>query len=241
MVKPMNQDELKALVAQEAVKEVLNMVKSHPKNIPFVIGIGTGSTANLFIDALAPHRELFAGAVSSSEASAARLEKHGFVLMQANDIEFLPVYVDGADEIDPQGNMLKGGGGALTREKIIAQLAKTFICICDDTKAVKTLGAFPLPVEVIPLAYQQVSRELTALGARITLRVQKGETQKTFMTDNAAWIIDVHGLRIDKPAELESWINQIPGVICNGIFARRKADILLMSNSLGVTHQEFKD
>jgi ribose 5-phosphate isomerase A len=148
------------------------------------------------------------------------------------------VYVDGADEIDPQGHMLKGGGGALTREKIVAQLAQTFVCICDASKQVDVMGKFPLPVEVIPMAQAQVTRALEQLGAQVTLRRIKGGDQ-VFVTDNQAWILDAAGLKITNPVDLESLINQIPGVICNGLFARRKANVLLVGESSGVRRQVY--
>lgn len=225
----MNQDQLKALVAIAAKDEVM-------KNVPAgeIIGIGTGSTANLFIDQLAPHKDHFKGAVSSSNASTERLLAHGFKVFEANDVQSLRVYVDGADEIDPKGNMIKGGGAALTREKIVAQLAKQFICICDSSKQVEVLGKFPLPIEVIPMAWSQIKRELESLGGQVNLRLKKDESNQPLVTDNQGWILDVSGLQIKNPAELESIINQIPGVICNGIFGRRKADILLVGSSNGV-------
>lgn len=225
----MNQDQLKALVAIAAKDEVM-------KNVPAgeIIGIGTGSTANLFIDQLAAHKDHFKGAVSSSNASTERLLAHGFKVFEANDVQSLQVYVDGADEIDPKGHMIKGGGAALTREKIVAQLAKQFICICDSSKQVEVLGKFPLPIEVIPMAWSQIKRELEALGGQVNLRLKKDESNQPLVTDNQGWILDVSGLQIKNPVELESIINQIPGVICNGIFGRRKADILLVGSSNGV-------
>lgn len=227
------QDQLKAMVAKAAKDEVLkNMAPGG------ILGVGTGSTANLFIDALAPHVSHFAGVVSSSQASTDRLKKHGFLVLDSNSVESLPMYVDGADEIDPRGHMLKGGGGALTREKIVAQLAKTFVCICDGSKQVDVMGKFPLPVEVIPMAQAQVTRELMKLGGSVTLRKVKG-SDETFVTDNQAWILDVAGLSINDPVGLESQINQIPGVICNGLFARRKADVLLIGESAGVRRQAY--
>jgi ribose 5-phosphate isomerase A len=227
------QDQLKAMVAEAAKEEVLNNMA--PGGI---LGVGTGSTANLFIDAIAPHKDHFAGVVSSSEASTERLKKHGFLVLDANSVESVPMYVDGADEIDGQGHMLKGGGGALTREKIVAHLAKSFICICDGSKLVDVLGAFPLPIEVIPMASSQVTRELEKIGGKVILRKTKGADQ-IFLTDNHAWILDVSSLRIKNPVELESQINQIPGVICNGLFARRKANVLLIGETKGVRRQVF--
>ena len=227
------QDQLKAMVAEAAKDEVLKYMA--PGGI---LGVGTGSTANLFIDAIAPHQSHFAGVVSSSQASTERLKKHGFNVLDSNSVESLPMYVDGADEIDPQGHMLKGGGGALTREKIVAHLAKTFVCICDGSKQVDVMGQFPLPVEVIPMAQAQVTRELEKLGGTVTLRKVKG-TDQVFVTDNQAWILDVAGLKITNPVQLESEINQIPGVVCNGLFARRKANVLLIGEAAGVRRQTY--
>ena len=221
------QDQLKAMVANAAAQEVMQLAPGS------VLGVGTGSTANLFIDAIAPHAKHFRGAVSSSEASTARLKAHGFQILDCNQVKEIPIYVDGADEIDPQGHMLKGGGGALTREKIVAQLATKFICICDASKQVQALGQFPLPVEVLPMAREQVKRELESLGATVSLR-QKKEGGGVFVTDNQGWILDASHLTIANPVTLESQINQIPGVIANGLFARRKADLLLVSTHAGV-------
>lgn len=227
------QDQLKAMVAEAAKDEVLkNMAPGG------ILGVGTGSTANLFIDAIAPHKAHFAGVVSSSQASTDRLQKHGFKVLDSNTVQSLPMYVDGADEIDPHGHMLKGGGGALTREKIVAQLAQSFICICDGSKQVDVMGKFPLPVEIIPMAQAQVARELEKLGGVVTLRKMK-ESESVYVTDNQAWILDVAGLSIKDPVALESQINQIPGVVCNGLFARRKADVLLIGESAGVRRQTY--
>jgi len=227
------QDQLKAMVAEAAKDEVLkNMAPGG------ILGVGTGSTANLFIDAIAPHRAHFAGVVSSSQASTERLQKHGFKVLDSNTVQSLPMYVDGADEIDPQGHMLKGGGGALTREKIVAQLAQSFICICDGSKQVDVMGRFPLPVEIIPMAQAQVARELEKLGGVVTLRKVKG-SDSAYLTDNQGWILDVAGLSIKDPVTLESQINQIPGVVCNGLFARRKANVLLIGESTGVRRQTY--
>jgi ribose 5-phosphate isomerase A len=227
------QDQLKAMVAEAAKNEVL-----HHMGPGGILGVGTGSTANLFIDALAPHKDHFAGVISSSEASTERLKKHGFLVLDSNAVESVPMYVDGADEIDGQGHMLKGGGGALTREKIVAHLAESFICICDGSKLVDVMGTFPLPVEVIPMASSQVARDLERIGGKVVLRKVKGAEQ-VFITDNHAWILDVSGLKITDPVALESEINQIPGVICNGLFARRKANVLLIGESEGVRRQVF--
>jgi ribose 5-phosphate isomerase A len=227
------QDQLKAMVAEAAKDEVLkNMAPGG------ILGVGTGSTANLFIDAIAPHQAHFAGVVSSSQASTERLQKHGFKVLDSNSVQSLPMYVDGADEIDPQGHMLKGGGGALTREKIVAQLAQSFICICDGSKQVDVMGKFPLPVEIIPMAQSQVARELEKLGGAVKLRKAKG-SDLVYVTDNQGWILDVAGLSIKDPVSLESQINQIPGVVCNGLFARRKANVLLIGEATGVRRQTY--
>lgn len=227
------QDQLKEMVAQAAKDEVLKTMA--PGGI---LGVGTGSTANLFIDALAPHRDHFVGVISSSQASTERLQKHGFHVLDSNTVASVPMYVDGADEIDPQGHMLKGGGGALTREKIVAQLAQSFICICDASKEVQVLGQFPLPIEVIPMAQAQVTRVLEQMGGVVTLRKKKG-SEDVFVTDNQAWILDVAGLKIADPVALETSLNQIPGVICNGLFARRKANVLLIGEASGVRRQTY--
>ena len=218
------QDELKQQVAKAAVE----YVKSG------IIGVGTGSTANFFIEELAKVKHKIDGAVASSEATAARLRGHGIEVFDLNSVDSLDIYVDGADEITEHMHMLKGGGGALTREKIVAAVAKQFICICDSTKQVDLLGKFPLPIEVIPMAWAQIKRELEKLGGQVNLRLKKDGSEQALVTDNQGWILDVSGLQIKNPAELESTINQIPGVICNGIFARRKADILLVGSSEGV-------
>jgi len=231
----MNQDELKQLVAQAARDEVLKLPAGQ------ILGVGTGSTVNCFIDAIAPHKSHFAGTVSSSNASTERLLKHGFTVLDPNDVVQLPMYVDGADEIDPQGNMIKGGGGALTREKIIASMANQFLCICDASKQVPVLGHFPLPVEVMPMACAIVTREMEKMGGKVTLRLQKNTREdlnqtasQAFVTDNGGWILEVNGLSITNPAALEAQINQIAGVLTVGIFAKEKADILLVSNTTGV-------
>jgi len=231
----MNQDQLKQLVAQAARDEVLKLPAGQ------ILGVGTGSTVNCFIDAIAPHKSHFAGTVSSSNASTERLLKHGFTVLDPNDVVELPVYVDGADEIDPQGNMIKGGGGALTREKIIASMANQFMCICDASKQVPVLGHFPLPVEVMPMACAIVTREMEKMGGKVTLRLQKNTREDlnqtashAFVTDNGGWILEVNGLSITNPAALEAQINQIAGVLTVGIFAKEKADVLLVSNTTGV-------
>ena len=236
----MNQDQLKQLVGEAARDEVLKLAAGQ------ILGVGTGSTANCFIDALAPHKDHFAGTVSSSNATTERLLKHGFKVLDPNEVGELPAYVDGADEIDPAGHMIKGGGGALTREKIIASMAKQFICICDSSKQVPVLGNFALPVEIIPLSKNIVTQELAKLGGTVSLRMAKetrtdlGQTpSQPFVTDNGGWILDVAGLRIADPIALESQINQIAGVITVGLFAKEKADILLVSNASGVNRLTF--
>ena len=236
----MNQDQLKQLVGEAARDEVLKLAAGQ------ILGVGTGSTANCFIDALAPHKDHFAGTVSSSNATTERLLKHGFKVLDPNEVGELPAYVDGADEIDPAGHMIKGGGGALTREKIIASMAKQFICICDSSKQVPVLGNFALPVEIIPLSKSIVTQELAKLGGTVSLRMAKetrtdlGQTpSQPFVTDNGGWILDVAGLRITDPIALETQINQIAGVITVGLFAKEKADILLVSNASGVNRLTF--
>ncbi|MFT3736228.1 MAG: ribose-5-phosphate isomerase RpiA [Rhodocyclaceae bacterium] len=214
----MNQDDLKRSVAMSALAYV-------PEGK--VIGVGTGSTANFFIDGLASMKDRITGAVASSEASAARLRSHGIPLFDLNEITELPVYVDGADEIDGQMCMIKGGGAALTREKIVAAVAQRFVCICDASKLVGYLGRFPLPVEVIPMASAQVTRALAALGGQPKLRAG-------VVTDNGNCIIDVAGLEIRDPVALETEINHIVGVVTNGLFARRRADVLLLGEAGGV-------
>ena len=211
-----SQDELKQQVAQAAVQ----YVKSG------IIGVGTGSTANYFIDELAKVKNKIDGAVASSEATAQRLRKHGIEVFDLNAIDGMDIYVDGADEITEHMHMLKGGGGALTREKIVAANSKDFICICDETKYVPVLGKFPLPVEVLPMAKSYVARQLVKLGGQPQLR--------DFTTDNGNIILDVHGLNIASPIEMEANINQIVGVVTNGLFAARPANILLLATNDGV-------
>jgi len=214
----MTQDELKAAVAREAVKYVVEDA---------VIGVGTGSTANLFIDELAKMKNRIAGAVASSERSAQRLKGYGIRLLDLNGVNELPVYIDGADEITEHLAMIKGGGGALTREKIVAAVAKKFVCIADESKLVAVLGKFPLPVEVIPMARSYVARQMVKLGGQPQLR-------EGFTTDNGNVILDVHGLSILDPVELETAIDNIAGVVTNGLFARRAADVLLLGTKSGV-------
>lgn len=212
----MNQDELKRLLGMAAADYIDPWLQ-----LDAYIGVGTGSTANYFIDALAAVQHRFAGAVASSIASADRLKSHGIRVVELNEVSSLAVYVDGADEINPAFSMIKGGGAALTREKIVASAADQFVCIADSRKWVEQLGAFPLPVEVIPMARSLVARKLVGLGGTPVLR-------DNTTTDNGNDIIDVHDLNITDPARLEAQINQIAGVVTNGLFARRGADVLLM-------------
>jgi len=214
----MTQDELKALVAREALKHVVDDA---------VVGVGSGSTVNHFIDALATIKGRIEGAVAASEASAERLKRHGIRVFDLNSIDELPVYVDGADEVTDHLYMVKGGGGALTREKIVAAVAKRFVCICDASKLVGVLGRFPLPVEVIPMARSHVGRALRRLGGNPQLR-------ENYKTDNSNLILDCHGLTILDPPKLEAELNNIAGVVTNGIFARRPADVLLLGEERGV-------
>jgi ribose 5-phosphate isomerase A len=219
----MTQDELKRAVAEAALEYV-------PRGA--VIGIGSGSTVNLFINALARFEGGVAGAVSSSAASTARLVARGIRVVDAGAVDWLPVCVDGADEIDPSGCMIKGGGAALTREKIVADLAERFVCIADESKRVARLGRFPLPVEVIPMAAAQIARKFAALGGR-------AQQREGVVTDNGGLILDVHGLAIADPVALESEINQWPGVVCVGIFARRRASVCLLGTAEGVRTLTF--
>jgi ribose 5-phosphate isomerase A len=214
----MNQDEQKHAAARAAIQHI-------PAGC--IVGVGTGSTANYFIDELADIRSRIDGAVASSEATARRLRRHGIEVMDLNNVGELPLYVDGADEITPYLHMIKGGGGALTREKVVAAVAKKFICIADQSKLVDVLGKFPLPVEVIPMARGYVAHEIIRLGGQPVLR-------EGFTTDNGNVILDVHGLQILNPVELETELNQITGVVTNGLFARRPADLLLLGGEGGV-------
>ncbi|MCF8192125.1 MAG: hypothetical protein RIS59_679 [Pseudomonadota bacterium] len=198
-----------------------------------VIGVGTGSTANFFIDLLGDLRQQIVGAVASSEATAQRLRKVGIEVLDLNSVNDLPVYVDGADEISPDLHLIKGGGGALTREKVVAAVARQFVCIADESKCVDILGRFPLPVEVIPMARAFVARELVRLGGAPDLRIG-------FTTDNGNCILDVHGLEILNPIELEREINQIAGVVTVGLFARRPADVALIGAAQGVRRVEAR-
>ena len=219
----MTQDELKMQVGQAALAYV------QPGS---VVGVGTGSTVNCFIDALATIKATIAGAVSSSEHSSERLRAHGIAVLDSNTLAGIPVYVDGADEIDHAGFMIKGGGAALTREKIVADIAERFVCIADASKLVDVLGRFPLPVEVIPMAASQVARQLRALGGEPALRAG-------VVTDNGCHIIDVRGLSITDPLALEAFINQWPGVVSVGIFARNKASVCLLGTPDGVKTLRF--
>ncbi|HEU4621802.1 MAG TPA: ribose-5-phosphate isomerase RpiA [Burkholderiaceae bacterium] len=227
----MNQDELKRAVAQAAIEHVKPYFGTSA-----VLGIGTGSTADLFIDELARFSRDITGAVASSERSAARLKKHGIDVLDLNAVHDIPVYVDGADEIDGGLHMIKGGGGALTREKIVAAVARTFVCIVDASKRVEQLGRFPLPIEIIPMARGQVARQLMKLAdehphVEVELREAEG---KPYVTDNGNFILDVHGLSIADPVGLEARIDRITGVVTNGLFAQRRADVCLIGTSDGV-------
>jgi ribose 5-phosphate isomerase A len=213
----MNQDEMKELAAQAALEYLPD---------GGIIGIGTGSTVNHFIDALAPIKGRFEGAVSSSEASTERLKAIGIPVLDLNAVGELEIYVDGADESNRHLQLIKGGGGALTREKIIAAASKRFVCIADETKLVDVLGTFPLPVEVIPMARSYVARELVKLGGNPVWR-------ENFVTDNGNLILDVHNLEIMEPAHLETTINQIVGVVTVGLFAHRGADVLILGTPEG--------
>ena len=219
----MTQDQVKALVAQAALEYVV------PGEL---VGVGTGSTVNLFIDALATIKDRFPGAVSSSQASTARLLAHGIHVLDASEVERLPVYVDGADEIDSHGFMIKGGGAALTREKIVADLAERFICIADASKQVEVLGKFALPVEVIAMAAAQLARRFDAIGGTATLRLQADG--QPLLTDNGHPLLDVRGLHITDPLALEAEINQWPGVVTVGLFARHRASLCLLGAADGV-------
>jgi ribose 5-phosphate isomerase A len=214
----MTQDELKEAVARAALKHVVEDA---------VVGVGSGSTVFKFIDALATMKGRIEGAVAASEASAERLKKHGIRVFDLNSVNELPVYVDGADEITAHLHMIKGGGGALTREKIVAAVARKFVCICDASKLVPVLGKFPLPLEVVPMARSHVGRELRRRGAHPVLR-------EGFKTDNGNLILDCHGLTLLDPPAMEAELNNIAGVVTNGIFARRPADVLLLAEPAGV-------
>ena len=212
------QDEQKCEVAQAAIQHI---------PIGSIVGVGTGSTANYFIDELAKVKHKIDGAVASSDDTAQRLKSHHIQVLELNNVSEIPVYVDGADEITEHLHMIKGGGGALTREKIVAATAKKFICIADQSKLVSVLGEFPLPIEVIPMARSYVARELVRLGGHPVLR-------EGFTTDNGNIILDVHGLKILNPAELEMNLNHITGIVTNGLFAKRGANMLILGTNNGV-------
>ncbi len=223
----MTQDELKQAVARAAIDYVVDGE---------IIGVGTGSTANFFIDELGKIKERIKGAVASSEATAARLKSHGIHVYDLNEVERMSVYIDGADEIDHSGAMIKGGGGALTREKIVASVADKFICIADESKLVDVMGKFPLPVEVIPMAANSVARALKKLGANPVLRMKDGQP---YVTDNGCHILDAAGLQIRDPKALEQQINQLAGVVSVGLFAVQGAAVCLLGTADGVKSMTF--
>ena len=224
----LTQDELKTLVGQAALQYVVRGE---------IVGVGTGSTVNKFIDALATMKDEIKGAVSSSEASAERLRACGIQVFEAAEVDELSVYIDGADEIDHHGFMIKGGGAALTREKIVAAQSKKFVCIADESKLVQTLGAFPLPVEVIPMATARVIHKFAAMGGKATVRMKEG---KPLVTDNGQHIVDVTGLQIKDPLAFESTISQWPGVVTVGVFAYQKAQVCLLGTASGVKTLTFE-
>lgn len=223
----MTQDELKALVGQAALQYV---------TAGDIVGVGTGSTVNKFIDALASIKDQIAGAVSSSEASTARLKALGIPVFEANEVGELSVYIDGADEIDARGHMVKGGGAALTREKIVAAQSRRFVCIADESKLVKALGAFPVPVEVIPMATARLTRQFGAMGGQASVRMRDGDP---WVTDNGQHILDVTGLQITDPLGFESQVNQWPGVVTVGVFAHQRANVCLLGTPGGVKTLTF--
>ena len=223
----MTQDELKALVGEAALAHVV------PGEI---VGVGTGSTVNKFIDALATIKQRIPGAVSSSVASTERLEAHGIRVFDANEAGDIAVYIDGADEIDGAGHMIKGGGAALTREKIVAAQSRRFVCIADESKLVKVLGRFPVPVEIIPMATQRLVRQFAAMGGGASVRMKDGSP---LVTDNGQHILDVRGLSIDDPLAFESEVNQWPGVVTVGVFAHQKAAVCLLGTAAGVRSLAF--
>jgi ribose 5-phosphate isomerase A len=227
MSSSLTQDELKTLVGQAALAYVV------PGQL---VGVGTGSTVNKFIDALATIKDQITGAVSSSEASTARLLALGIPVLDANDAGELAVYIDGADEIDHAGYMIKGGGAALTREKIVAAQSKTFVCIADESKLVDALGAFAVPVEVIPMATARIMRQFARMGGQASLRLKDGAP---LVTDNGQHILDVRGLRILKPLDFESEVNQWPGVVTVGVFAHQRAQVCLLGTAAGVKTLTF--
>jgi len=223
----LTQDELKALVGQAALQYVVRGE---------IVGVGTGSTVNKFIDALSTMKDEIKGAVSSSVASTERLRACGIKVLQATEVDELSVYIDGADEIDHHGFMIKGGGAALTREKIVAAQSKRFVCIADESKLVETLGAFPLPVEVIPMATARVIKQFAAIGGKAILRMKEGQP---LVTDNGQHIVDVTGLQIKDPLAFESSISQWPGVVTVGVFAHQKAQVCLLGTASGVKTLTF--
>ena len=223
----MNQDELKTLVGQAALQFVV------PGQI---VGVGTGSTVNKFIDALASIKDQIKGAVSSSEASTVRLKALGIPVFDSNEVSELSVYIDGADEINSLGHMVKGGGAALTREKIVAAQSKMFVCIADESKLVETLGAFPLPVEVIPMASSRIMAQFAAMGGQAQVRMKDGAP---LVTDNGQHIIDVKGLKIQDPVTFETEVSKWPGVVTVGVFAHQKAQVCLLGTSDGVKTLKF--
>ena len=223
----LTQDELKTLVGRAALQYVV------PGE---VVGVGTGSTVNKFIDALASMKDQIKGAVSSSLASTERLQALGIPVFDSNDVEQLSVYIDGADEIDGQGNMVKGGGAALTREKIVAAQSARFVCIADESKLVRTLGKFPLPVEVIPMATRRVIQQFAALGGVGSIRLKNG---KPLVTDNGQYIVDVLGLHIANPLAFEAQVSQWPGVVTVGVFAFQRAQVCLLGTATGVKTLNF--
>ena len=223
----MTQDELKTLVGQAALQYVV---------VGDIVGVGTGSAVNKFIDALGTIKHTIKGAVSSSVASTERLKALGITVFDANEVDSLAVYIDGADEIDNSGYMIKGGGAALTREKIVAALSKQFVCIADESKLVNTLGAFPLPVEVIPMATKRVMQQFSAMGGQCTVRQKDGQS---LVTDNGQHIVDVLNLKISDPLAFESQVNQWPGVVTVGVFAHQKAHVCLLGTSSGVKTLKF--
>jgi len=223
----MTQDELKLAVAQAAIAYVVEGE---------IVGVGTGSTANFFIDELAKIKHKIKAAVASSEVTASRLRSHDITVLDLNEVTSMPVYIDGADEITPQGAMIKGGGAALTREKIVASVAEKFICIADGSKLVDVLGKFPLPVEVIPMSHAVVARKLNALGGEARLRIKDGQP---LLTDNGNMILDVHGMQIHDPLAMEAEINNIVGVVTVGLFARQGANVCLLGTAEGVKTLRF--
>ena len=226
---PLSQDELKTLVGQAALKYVVTGE---------IVGVGTGSTVNKFIDALATIKDQIPGAVSSSVASTERLKALGITVFDANEVTRLAVYIDGADEIDGKGYMVKGGGAALTREKIVAALADRFVCIADESKRVDVLGDFPLPVEVIPMAAAQIARRFEAMAAGVTAQIRMKDGA-ALVTDNGQHILDVRGLKVADPLAFESEVNQWPGVITVGVFAHQKAAVCLLGTAQGVQTLEY--